>query len=324
MVAPVDRPSGVLAGTFGVGILTFLLLPSEVGYQDLAALISREVASVERSQKSSLASPFGTIHAANLSLPQPIGSGIKPALGYTLASLDPGNAELTGSIRERILRDSALMPSTDSSGPRVDRSRKGDQLTVETRKQDSVAVKGDRLRAPRVQQAESEIGVEASPQQVAIAPSIQGTAEVAPPSILEAEHVIAAETQLATAAEQAAKTQMAALPAPREVDESVEDTQTARSDFKAADSKPAEPEAKRKPTQQADKSRATQQASSKSSEQSARARRDAERKAERIARDKRDRAEKLARTKDTPKPDETAPAQPADVAVLYQGQAPRD
>jgi hypothetical protein len=52
MVAPVDRPSGVLAGTFGVGILTFLLLPSEVGYQDLAALIARDVASpnVRRSQ----------------------------------------------------------------------------------------------------------------------------------------------------------------------------------------------------------------------------------------------------------------------------------
>ena len=92
MVAPVDRPRGVLAGTFGVGILTFLLLPSEVGYQDLAALIARDVASVERPQKASLASPFGTIHAANLNLPQPIGSGIQPALGYTLASLDPTDA----------------------------------------------------------------------------------------------------------------------------------------------------------------------------------------------------------------------------------------
>ena len=133
MVAPVDRPSGVLAGTFGVGILTFLLLPSEVGYQDLAALIARDVASVERPQKTSLASPFGTIHVANLNLPQPIGSSIKPSLDYTLAALDPSNAEITGSIRERILRESAILLAPDGTGPWIDRSRKSDQLTATQR-----------------------------------------------------------------------------------------------------------------------------------------------------------------------------------------------
>jgi spore germination cell wall hydrolase CwlJ-like protein len=311
MVAPVDRPRGVLAGTFGVGILTFLLLPSEVGYQDLAALIARDVASVERPQKASLASPFGTIHAANLNLPQPIGSGIQPALGYTLASLDPSNAEITGSIRERILREGALTLSPDAGGPWVDRSRKSDQITVEARK--NVAVKGDRLSVPPTQQAKAEPGVsaEAAPQQVAIAPSVEGTAEVAAPVDLEAENLIAAEKQLADAAEEAVQTQTAKLSTPPEADEPAARPQQAKKSDPKSDSKPAQAvaEAKQKPTQQAEKPRSTRQASSKRSQKEAQADREAPRRAERIARDAKPKAEKLARTQDAPKPAEAAPAQ---------------
>ena len=88
MAAPVYRPNGVLAGTFGVGILTFLLLPTEVGYQDLVALIAREVAAGERGgmQKATIASPFGTIHPANLSFPQPVGTGVPAGRPLSLSS----------------------------------------------------------------------------------------------------------------------------------------------------------------------------------------------------------------------------------------------
>jgi spore germination cell wall hydrolase CwlJ-like protein len=331
MVAPVDRPRGVLAGTFGVGILTFLLLPSEVGYQDLAALIARDVASVERPQKASLASPFGTIHAANLNLPQPIGSGIQPALGYTLASLDPSNAEITGSIRERILREGALTLSPDAGGPWVDRSRKSDQITVEARK--NVVVKGDRLSVPPTQQAKAEpsVSVEAAPQQVAIAPSVEGTAEVAAPVDLEAENLIAAEKQLADAAEQAAQTQTAKLSTPPEADEPAASPQQAKKSDPKSDSKPAPAvaETKQKPTQQAEKPRSTRQASSKRSQKEAQADRDAQRRADRTTREAKQKAEKLPRNQDAPKPaelartsdDPAAASAPVDVAASEPGQA---
>ena len=162
MAAPVYRPSGVLAGTFGVGILTFLLLPSEVGYQDLAALIARDAATVERSQKHSRVSALGAMHASNLNLPQPVGSGIQPSLGYTLAGLDPNNAEITGSIRDRILRESGVLLAPAGVNPWVDRTRKGDQLTGATRKNENIAQKGDRLDAGSVRQAQVQPG-EAAP-----------------------------------------------------------------------------------------------------------------------------------------------------------------
>ncbi len=286
MVAPVTRPRGVLAGTFGVGILTFLLLPSEVGYQDLAALIARDVAAVERPQKSSLASPFGTIHAANLSLPQPMGSGIKPSLGYMLASLDPNHAELTGSIRERILRESATLYAPESSGPWVDRSRKSDQLTAQQPKRnDAIAAKGDRLSVPPVQQQAEAEPVDASGlplQQVAEIPSIEGTAGVPAPFDIESEHVVAAERQLSDAVEEAAQTQLAALPDARDADQSADRVADAQDTSSKVE--------KASPTRQVQSGKRTQR--------SARAQRDEQRRAERMARDARQKSEKVARSKD--------------------------
>ncbi len=216
---------------------------------------------------------------ANLNLPQPVGSGIKPSpLGYTLAALDPGNTEITGSIRERILRESALLYAPpEGAGPWVDRSRKGDQLTSTPRGNDNVAAKGDRLVAPPVQQAEAGAAptVEAPMQQVAVAPSVDAIAEVPAPLDLEAEHVVAAEKQLADAAEEAAQMQLVELPASR-------------------DAEPKQP--------QAEKSTPTRRAqSTKRSQRFALAEREEQRRAERIARDARQKAEKLARSQDAPK-----------------------
>jgi spore germination cell wall hydrolase CwlJ-like protein len=286
MVAPVDRPRGVLAGTFGVGILTFLLLPSEVGYQDLAALIAHDVASVQRPQKTSLASPFGTIHAANLNLPQPMGSGIRPSLGYTLAALDPNNAELTGSIRERILRESATLYAPEGVGPWVDRSRKSDQLTAQPKQNDNIAAKGDRLTLPPLQQqaeVEPAAGPDMQSPQVAVLPSVEGSAEVPAPFDIESEQVVVAEKQLVDAVEEAAQTQqLAALPDSREADQSAD---------RVADAQESTPQVeKASPTRRAQSSKRTQR--------SARAQRDEQRRAERIARDARQKAEKLARSKD--------------------------
>ena len=67
MVASRNRPEGGLGTPFGLGVLMLLLLSSEVGQQDLAALIARQPV-VDRSQKAAFASPFGTIHEAKFSV----------------------------------------------------------------------------------------------------------------------------------------------------------------------------------------------------------------------------------------------------------------
>jgi hypothetical protein len=117
-----------------------LLLPSEVGHQDLAARIARQQPAAERAQKAAFVSAFGTIHDAKFSIPQPVGTSIPPSLGYTLAGLDPNNGDVTGSIRERVLGEDAVR-----TGPMIDRSGKGDYGIA--RKGDRlIALKGDRLK----------------------------------------------------------------------------------------------------------------------------------------------------------------------------------
>jgi Cell Wall Hydrolase len=107
-----------------------LLLPTEVGYQDLAALIARQPAAAERMQgerpqKAPLASPFGTIHAARLELPRPVGAMAPQSFGLTLAALDPDGADVTGSIRRRLLGEEPLLARAPVL-PVFDRTHKGD------------------------------------------------------------------------------------------------------------------------------------------------------------------------------------------------------
>jgi spore germination cell wall hydrolase CwlJ-like protein len=188
MATPVYRPNGVLAGTFGVGILTFLLLPTEVGYQDLVALLAREASIGDRagSQKANLVSPFGTIHPANLNFPQPVGS----STGYTLAGLNPNNPEITGAIRDRLLSESAqILAPGQPTYPVVDRRGKGDRLTVTPRVAASTASKGDRLDVGQTQQAQSEpeTGPETIAAQVVPAPATEPVvAEATPAQVAEA------------------------------------------------------------------------------------------------------------------------------------------
>ena len=139
MVASRNGPEGGLRTPFGLGVMMLLLLTGEVGNQDLAALISRQPV-VDRAQKTAFASTFGTIHEAKFTIPQPVGASIPPSFGYALAALDSGNAELAGSIRERLLGESAFYASP-YGGPVVDRSRKGDYLVdVEADPEDGPAL----------------------------------------------------------------------------------------------------------------------------------------------------------------------------------------
>jgi spore germination cell wall hydrolase CwlJ-like protein len=126
-----------LRAPFGFGVLTLLLLPSQLGYQDLAGLIARQPVT-ERAQKAALGSPFGTIHEQKLSLPQPVGASMPPPTsGYTLAAFDPNGADFSSAILDRALGENRNRRYGESM---VDRSRKGDF---------AVSSKGDRLIAHR-------------------------------------------------------------------------------------------------------------------------------------------------------------------------------
>jgi spore germination cell wall hydrolase CwlJ-like protein len=130
------RPKGGLRASLGLCVaavsLAAGLTPTMIGRQDLAALIAQRPMVVEHPRSHSIASPFGTIEAATFSMPMPISEAMPVSLSYALAGLDPGNADITGSIRERMLGDAAIDELQDSSHrsalPEVNRRLKGDRL----------------------------------------------------------------------------------------------------------------------------------------------------------------------------------------------------
>src|SRR5687768_6135947 len=93
-----NGPKGARWASFGFALTVFGLLPSEIGYQDIAALLARQPCVTQRWQKHALTSPWGTIPAATFSLPRPIGSSIPRAVGVHLAGLRGDGGDVTGSI----------------------------------------------------------------------------------------------------------------------------------------------------------------------------------------------------------------------------------
>jgi len=164
MVASRNRPQGGRQIPFGLGILMLLLLTSEVGQGDLAAVAARKPI-VDRSQKAAFASPFGTIHEAKFSpAQQPLGASVPLPLDYQLVGFDPNNA---GSVRERFLGEEKFFASP-YSGPMVDRSRKGDYGVARDR---LIALKGDRIKPARPVDAIAQEDGPSLAQQQGAAPS---------------------------------------------------------------------------------------------------------------------------------------------------------
>ena len=149
-----SRPRGGLRALFRFCVVVAGLMPTVVGRQDLAALIAQQPI-VQHWHSHNIASPFGTIEAATFSMPVPISEAMPVSLSYALAGLDPGNADITGSIRERMLGDVAV-DELQSALPEINRRLKGDRLALLPQPQEEAPVaeqspehskKGDRLVA---------------------------------------------------------------------------------------------------------------------------------------------------------------------------------
>jgi hypothetical protein len=97
MVPSRNGPRGAEVASFGLATLVFLVTPTQVGYQDLAALMAQQPSVAARWREHLIASPFGTIHAATFSMPRPVGTSIPEPPVIRLASLGPLD-DVTGSI----------------------------------------------------------------------------------------------------------------------------------------------------------------------------------------------------------------------------------
>jgi hypothetical protein len=117
MVPSRNGPRGAEVASFGLAILLYVVTPTQIGNQDIEALAPP----AQRFRDHSIASPFGTIHAAMFRMPQPIGTEIPEPPRVRLASL--GLSDITGSIG----LDRAA-PAQGIVYPTINRAAKGDRL----------------------------------------------------------------------------------------------------------------------------------------------------------------------------------------------------
>ena len=122
-----NRPGGARFASFGLGLCVFALMPTQIGYQDIVALLARQPGVTERWQKRVFSSAVSTIQVATFSFGRPLGTATPQSATYRLASLDNENIDITGSVTRSPLA-SAPRRYQPADFPAVDRSLKGDRL----------------------------------------------------------------------------------------------------------------------------------------------------------------------------------------------------
>ena len=123
-----NRPKGARFASFGLGLCVFVMMPTEIGYQDIASLLARQPGVAERWQRR-VFSAASSIQVATYSFGRPIGTSSPQSASFRLASLDNQGIDITGSITRNPL--AAPPPRYQAADfPKVDRTLKGDRLVV--------------------------------------------------------------------------------------------------------------------------------------------------------------------------------------------------
>src|SRR5882757_2543662 len=139
-----SRPKDVRIASFMLGLCVFALMPTEIGYQDIASLLARQPGVAEGWQKR-VFSAASNIQLATYSFGHPIGTSSPQAASYRLASLDNQGIDITGSVtRNPMVQAPPRYQASDF--PKVDRTLKGDRLVSVT--PETVAPAPDEAAAP--------------------------------------------------------------------------------------------------------------------------------------------------------------------------------
>ena len=118
---------GASAAPFWFSAFFLALMPTSVGYQDLAALLAQQPGASQRWRDHLIASPFGTIEPATFSYGRPIGTSVP--LGYQTVNFDPSAVAANSWQIDAPLNATSAEPV---EYPTVNRRLKGDRLPVHT------------------------------------------------------------------------------------------------------------------------------------------------------------------------------------------------
>jgi hypothetical protein len=144
-----SRPRSARFAFFGLGLCSFALTPTEIGYQDIGSLLARQPGVAERWHRSMLPAA-GSIQLATYSFGRPIGTSAPQVATYRLASLDNRGIDITGAVRRNPIAQTP--PRYQASDfPKVDRTLKGDRLRppMQRRRSRSLRKRIRRSRPPR-------------------------------------------------------------------------------------------------------------------------------------------------------------------------------
>jgi len=126
------RPTGGSASC-SLAVVVFLVTSTQIGHQDITSLMARHPSVAERWRERLIASPFGTIRAATFGFPRPVGTAIPEPVGFRLASLNPDDPDITGSLGGRPFFDPEEPSAPPLVFPTVNRALKGDRLVPPAR-----------------------------------------------------------------------------------------------------------------------------------------------------------------------------------------------
>ena len=164
-----NQPKGARIASFGLGLCVFALMPTEIGYQDIASLLARQPGVAERWQKRVFSSA-GTIQVATFSFGRPIGTSSPQTATYRLASLDHQGIDITGSVtRNPLVAPPPQYHAADF--PKVDRTLKGDRLVVTPPPPPETA--GPAGRAPAVEDPANSNALVKGAKTAETAPSVE-------------------------------------------------------------------------------------------------------------------------------------------------------
>ncbi|HMG81270.1 MAG TPA: cell wall hydrolase [Xanthobacteraceae bacterium] len=116
---------GASPAPFWFSAFFLALMPTSIGYQDLAALLAQQPGVSQNWRDHLIASPFGTIERATFSYGRPIGTSVP--LGYQTVNFDPGAVAANSWQIDAPLNATSAEPV---EYPTVNRRLKGDRQPV--------------------------------------------------------------------------------------------------------------------------------------------------------------------------------------------------
>ena len=124
-----NRLKGARFAPFSFVLCLLTVSPTEIGYQDIAALLTHQAGVAERWQQHIFASSRRSMQVASFNFSRPIGTSFPETASVRLASLDNQGIDITGSI-DRNPFGQSVQPLKATDFPKVVRTLKGDRLPV--------------------------------------------------------------------------------------------------------------------------------------------------------------------------------------------------